>query len=70
MCKEKTIFLIAGALILIGLALGHWVNIGWLLLSAFVGVNMLQASITGFCPLTKILNAFKMPACTERSPTA
>jgi hypothetical protein len=29
----------------------------WLLFTAFVGANLLQASFTGFCPLAKILKA-------------
>ena len=55
MTLERYIRLIAGSLILISLALAHWVNIHWLWFTAFVGANMLQASFTGFCPLAKIL---------------
>jgi hypothetical protein len=69
MCREKIIFLVAGTLVLTGLALGYFVAHGWLLLSAFVGVNMLQASITGFCPLAKILRAAGVNPCTQGSPT-
>ena len=69
MCKERMIFMIAGGLVLTGLALGHWVSPWFLLLSAFVGVNMFQASLTGFCPLTKMLNAAGVKPCTENSPT-
>jgi hypothetical protein len=29
----------------------------WLLLTAFVGANLLQSAFTGFCPLAKILKA-------------
>lgn len=70
MCKERTIFMVAGSLVLTGLLLGHFVAPGWLLLSAFVGLNMLQASITGFCPLTKMLNRFGAQPCGPSSPTA
>ena len=31
-------------------ALGYWVNPYWYLLTAFAGLNMIQASFTGFCP--------------------
>ena len=68
-CKERMIFFVAGTLILTGLTLGHWVSPWWLLLSAFVGVNMFQASLTGFCPLSKILNGIGVKACTANSPT-
>ena len=70
MCRERVIFLVAGTLILTGLALGVLVSQTWLLLSAFVGVNMLQASITGFCPLAKILRKAGVGACQGVSPTA
>jgi hypothetical protein len=70
MCREKMIFLVAGTLVLTGLALGYFIAPGWLLLSAFVGVNMLQAAITGFCPLAKILRAAKVESCTHGSPTS
>lgn len=32
---------------------GPW----WLLLTGFVGLNMMQASVTGFCPVAFILRA-------------
>jgi hypothetical protein len=70
MCKERVIFLMAGALVTLGATLGALVNPWWLLLSAFVGVNMLQASVTGFCPLTKLLNALKVASCGVSGPTA
>ena len=38
-----------------GLALGWWVHPAWFLFTAFVGVNLLQSSFTGFCPLERIL---------------
>ena len=52
---QSIIFLVAGTLVLTGLALGHFVNEWWLLLSAFVGLNMFQTAFTGFCPLERIL---------------
>lgn len=52
---DRIVFSFAGTMILIGLSLGIWVNQYWLILPAFVGLNMLQASFTGFCPLAMIL---------------
>lgn len=40
----------AGVMVLLSLALGVWVHPYWLFLTAFVGLNLLQSSITGFCP--------------------
>lgn len=47
---DKAVLMFAGFVVLLGLALGHMVNPYWYLLTAFAGLNMLQASITGFCP--------------------
>lgn len=52
---DKAIFRFAGIMILTSLALAHWFSPYWLLLTAFVGLNMLQASFTGFCPAAMIL---------------
>ncbi|MFO1377264.1 MAG: DUF2892 domain-containing protein [Steroidobacteraceae bacterium] len=55
MSIDRMVFAIAGAMVLLGLGLGHWVDDRWLLLPAFVGLNMLQAAFTRFCPLSMIL---------------
>ena len=47
---DRAIFAFAGTMILLSLALAHFVSPLWLLLTAFVGLNLLQSSITGFCP--------------------
>ena len=52
---DKAIFRFAGMMILLSLALAHWFSPYWLLLTAFVGLNMLQASFTGFCPAAILL---------------
>jgi hypothetical protein len=45
----------AGSMVLISLLLSRFHSPYWLLFTAFVGANLLQSSITGFCPLVKIL---------------
>ena len=50
MTIDKAVFALAGAMILISLALTHLVSPWFALLTAFVGLNMLQAAFTGFCP--------------------
>ena len=47
---DKAILTFAGFVVLLGLALGYLVSPYWYLLTAFAGVNMIQASFTGFCP--------------------
>ena len=47
---DKAVLTFAGFVVLLGLALGYWVSPYWYLLTAFAGLNMIQASLTGFCP--------------------
>lgn len=45
----------AGVVILLSALLSWLVSPLWLLLTAFVGVNLIQSAFTGFCPLAIIL---------------
>jgi hypothetical protein len=47
---DQAVLSFAGSVVLIGLSLGWVVSPYWFLLPAFAGMNMIQASITGFCP--------------------
>ncbi len=47
---------LAGSVVLLSLALAHFVHPGWLFLTLFAGVNLLQSAFTGFCPPSLILN--------------
>jgi hypothetical protein len=51
---DKAVMAFAGLVVLAGLALGLWVSPWWLLLSAFAGLNMMQAAFTGFCPAAMV----------------
>jgi DUF2892 family protein len=53
--REYLIRRIAGAFILVSLALAHWVSPSWLWFTAFVGLNLFQSSFTRFCPLELVL---------------
>ena len=57
MTIDRIVMLFAVAVILLSLALSQLHHVYWLWLTAFVGANLMQASITGFCPLAKILKA-------------
>ena len=58
MTIDRIVMMFAGTVILISLVLSQLHHVYWLFLTAFVGANLLQASITGFCPLVKILKVF------------
>ena len=51
---DRAVLAFAGAVILLSLALAHVVSPLWLWLTAFVGANLLQASVTGFCPAAMV----------------
>ena len=53
--KERIVRAVAGLIVLTSVALTYFVNINWIWLGVFVGVNLFQSSITKFCPLEKIL---------------
>lgn len=49
------VHVVAGFFILTGIILAIFVHPWWLALSAFVGLNLFQFGITGFCPLVWLL---------------
>ena len=67
MRTEMIVRRFAGIFVLVSLALGWWVHPVWFLFTAFVGVNLLQSSFTGFCPLERILVHFGLFGC--KAPT-
>lgn len=52
---DQAVFRFAGVMILASLLLAYFHSLYWLWLTAFVGLNMLQASFTGFCPMAMLL---------------
>jgi hypothetical protein len=54
MTLENSIRLFAGSMVLLSLALNYFVSPYWLLLTAFVGLNLIQSSLTKFCPAEMI----------------
>lgn len=52
---EAQVRAIAGLLVLAGVSLGAFVDLHWLWLTAFVGANLLQSSVTGWCLMSNIL---------------
>jgi len=55
MTIDRAVMAFAGTAILVSLALAQLHSVTWLLLTAFVGLNLLQASMTRFCPLAIVL---------------
>ena len=55
---ERKLRGIAGAFILVSVALAHYVNLNWLWFTAFVGINLFQSAFTNWCPMMAILKKF------------
>ena len=71
MTTENAIRILAGTMVLTSLALAHFVSPMWLLLTAFVGVNLIQSAFTGFCLAETILRKLKITqdGCCSGSQT-
>ncbi len=52
---DRMVMAFAGTMILISVVLSQLLSVYWLGLTVFVGLNMLQAAFTGFCPLAMVL---------------
>jgi hypothetical protein len=59
---DRMVLAFAGVFIVGSLILSQIHSPYWLLFTAFVGLNLFQASFTGFCPLAKILSAMGVKA--------
>lgn len=57
---DRAMFAFGGIMVLVSLALTHFVHPNFIWLTAFVGANLLQASFTGFCPAAKVFKLFGM----------
>ena len=54
MTIDKAVLVFAGFMILLSLALTYYVNPWWVLLTIFVGVNLIQSAFTGLCPAAMV----------------
>jgi len=66
MCPDRIIRRFAGVFVLASLALGWWVHSAWFLFTAFVGFNLVQSSVTAFCPLERMLGAARLFGCRPK----
>ncbi len=55
---DKAVLSFAGVVVLLSVALTLLVSQWWLLLTALVGMNLLQTGFTGFCPAAMLLKKF------------
>jgi hypothetical protein len=62
MTLDRYLRMIAGAFVLLTLALGYWVSPYWYFFTAFVGLNLFQSAFTNWCPMMKLLRIVGFPA--------
>jgi hypothetical protein len=60
MILERSVRLMASVMVLLSIALAHFVSLYWLWLTAFVGLNLLQSAFTNWCPAMSIFRAMGM----------
>jgi len=67
MMIDNAVLSFAGFVVLAGLGLGYFVSDYWYLLSAFAGLNLVQAGFTGFCPAAMVFKRLGLePGCAFR----
>lgn len=59
---DRAVLAMAGTMILVSVLLTVLVSSWWLLLTTFVGLNLLQSSVTGFCPAALIFSRLGLSA--------
>lgn len=59
---DRAVMAFAGTVVLVSAILSVTVSPWWLALTIFAGLNMLQASITGFCPAAMLFRALGVRA--------
>ena len=64
---ERWIRVIAGLMIAVSAVLGWVLSPWWLVWTIFVGTNLFQFGLTGFCPMKSLL--IKLGAPTEACPS-
>lgn len=58
---DRAVLAFAGMMVLASVALVYFVSPWWLLLTAFVGLNLLQSSVTGFCAAAMVFRKLGLP---------
>ncbi len=70
MSLERWIRLIAGTFIMVSVALSYFHSRLWLWFTLFVGVNLFQSALTGWCLMEDILRKFGIGQGMARTSSA
>lgn len=66
---QRVIRFVAGLFVMISVFLGYYVSEYWFLFTAFVGINLLQSSITCWCLMEDILSALGVGKDKDKKKT-
>ena len=61
MTVQRALRLMAGSVILLSITLAHFVSPYWYVLTAFVGLNLLQSAFTNWCPAMVVFRKMGLP---------
>jgi len=68
MTIERALRALAGFFVMLSVALGYYVHPGWFLLTAFVGLNLLQSAFTNRCPAMLVFRKLGLRECVPAGP--
>jgi hypothetical protein len=68
MTVERAVRALAGAFVLLSVALGYFVHPAFFLFTAFVGANLLQSAFTNACPAMSIFRKLGLPDAGQPQP--
>lgn len=57
----RIVHIMAGFMVLLSVALTHFVHPNWVWMTVFVGVNLFQSGFTRFCPPAILLKKLGVP---------
>lgn len=63
MTVERALRMMAGIMIILSVALAYLISPWWLLLAAFVGLNLFQSSFSNWCPAMNIFEFAGLKRC-------
>jgi hypothetical protein len=58
MTLDRSVLLFAGIMVLLSVALTAFVSPLFVWFTVFIGANLIQSSLTGFCPAAMVFRAF------------
>jgi len=59
---DRAVMAFAGIMVLVSVLLAYTLSPLWMWLTVFVGLNLFQASLTGFCPAAWLFKLLGVPA--------